>query len=315
MLSRYSCIAITVLAITFLSNETLASNDLALPPLNQLDAWLDESESKFANLRTGTEKKIFWNNQSEKSISEWAVVYLHGFSASRREISPVVESLGQRLKANVFFTRFTGHGLIGGEMGDAKFKNWQMDALEAYQIGRKIGNKVIVVGTSTGATMALWLADQLKAEEHSLEALILASPNFAPADDRTNIFLYPFGTLMAKMIDESHHGYKPDNPEHSYFWTTYFPIEAIAEMMKAVDYVDKSNLEALKIPILMLYTPKDRVVSVEKILSGYDRIGSSYKSLKEVKKAKRHVLAGDILSPESNDEVATLIDEFLKSLQ
>lgn len=52
-----------------------------------LDQYLAQSESRFSNLIPNTEKTIIWTNP-EKTKTPIAIVYLHGFSATRQESAP-----------------------------------------------------------------------------------------------------------------------------------------------------------------------------------------------------------------------------------
>jgi hypothetical protein len=164
--------------------------------------------------------------------------------------------------------------------------------------------------------MAIWLASQLGDSLHSVDALVVGSPNFGPADERSEIFLLPFGlgTFIVKNFIANHYGFTPVNSSHSYYWTTYYPVEGIREVMKAVRAVREIELENLSTPLLMLYTRHDQVLSLDKMLQGFARIGSPVKILYEVKGSVDHGLAGDILSPESNREVIDVIELFVRGL-
>ena len=92
----------------------------APPPadLAELDGWLHASEAAFTDLRPGTNKGIVWHG-ADRQRRPWAVVYLHGFSASRLETAPLAEVVAQALGAHVFYTRLTGHGRGGQAMAEA----------------------------------------------------------------------------------------------------------------------------------------------------------------------------------------------------
>jgi hypothetical protein len=75
-----------------------------------LDRYLADSEKQVVGLKPGTEKSIRWYRGVKKK-TPLSIIYFHGFSASRRESSPVVEQVADALGANVFFTRFKGHGM------------------------------------------------------------------------------------------------------------------------------------------------------------------------------------------------------------
>ena len=106
----------------------------ALPaptPGDDLVAWLHARESVFDDIVPGTEKAINWA-ATPGERTELAVIYIHGFSASRREISPVPEAIAAALEANYFGTRLAGHGRSGGAvpgeaLGDVSVEDWTLD--------------------------------------------------------------------------------------------------------------------------------------------------------------------------------------------
>ena len=64
------------------------------------------------------------------------------------------EEVARALGANLFFTRLTGHGRTGAAMAEATAEDWLADMAEAMEIGRRLGQRVVVIGTSTGGTLA-----------------------------------------------------------------------------------------------------------------------------------------------------------------
>ncbi|MEL6547911.1 MAG: alpha/beta hydrolase, partial [Myxococcota bacterium] len=72
--------------------------------LENLEAALAAHES--GPIVDGAEKRILFHNGKQRTKT--VLVYLHGFSASRQEIAPFVETLSQRLGANAFETRLAG---------------------------------------------------------------------------------------------------------------------------------------------------------------------------------------------------------------
>ncbi|UCD68174.1 MAG: hypothetical protein JSW48_15555 [Betaproteobacteria bacterium] len=119
-----------------------------------IDAYVTETESRFADLREGTEKLIIRHPTAKGRKTPLAVVYLHAFSASRQELSPVPEQLAKRLGANLLLTRLSGHGSPGDALGYVTVEDWLTDAVEASQIGRALGDRVLLMGTSTEGTLA-----------------------------------------------------------------------------------------------------------------------------------------------------------------
>ncbi len=308
---------VAVLAVVFALGPR-ASVDVTLRPValpEDLDGYLARSEARFADLRPGVEKTIVWADSS-KAKTPVALVYLHGFSATRQETRPLCDTLAARLGANLFYTRLRGHGRSDDAMAEASANDWLNDSYEALEIGRRLGEQVILLGTSTGATLAAWLATQPEAAD-GLLALVLLSPNFAPKDSNTQLLLWPWGTTLARLVVGPYRQWEPYNDEQAKYWTTRYPSEVLVTMMGLVDLVDRADLGAIRAPVLVVYSPQDEVIDAGLIEARYPEIGSSPRRLvplDTVGDPSNHVLAGAILSPENTEPVAELVLEFLAPL-
>ncbi len=277
-----------------------------------LGAYLREGEARFDDIRPGTEKSIVWADQKNPAMAEWSVVYLHGFSASRQEVAPLVNVIAQDLGANVFYTRFTGHGRDPDAMGTISTEALLHDALEALAIGKRLGNKVVLMGSSTGATLATWLASRDQAG--AITALVLMSPNFGLHRFESELLLYPGGKMLLKIIEGPWHRFEPHNVLHRRYWTTHYPSKALIPLMEVVKLTRNKNLSRVQHPLLMLYSPRDEVINAQLIPKYFARFGSPRKALHivaDVTDPQHHTLAGDILSPESTPGVAKRILEFI----
>ncbi len=127
-----------------------------------IDGYLKAKEGRYPDIVPGAEKLIVWNDAQEKKPTAYAVVYLPGYSATRQETAPLTELVARAIGANVFLARLAGHGRGADAMGEAETHDWLNDGVEAVEIGHRIGEKVILIGSSTGATLAIWLAMQTR---------------------------------------------------------------------------------------------------------------------------------------------------------
>ncbi|MGQ0709597.1 MAG: alpha/beta hydrolase [Rhodoferax sp.] len=280
-----------------------------------LDAWLRQSESAYADLKPGNAKGISWA-RSPGQRTAWAVVYLHGYSASRLETAPLAERLGQALGANVFHTRLSGHGRASvAAMGDASVQDWLADATEALRIGRTLGNKVLVLGVSTGATLATWLT--LQPEGKDIAALVFVSPNYGPKDPKADLVNGPWGREIALAIEGETRGWTPKDEREANAWSTRHATRALFPMMALVKQVRESALESLQTPVLMLYSEGDQTVSPAQTKAAFARMGSPRKTLQAVDYSSshgQHVLAGDITAPDAVAPMSASIVQWVKDL-
>jgi esterase/lipase len=286
-----------------------ASNKILLPSISELDAWLKRREASIPGIIPGTEKIIYWAHGAGKK-TPFSIVYIHGFTASRQETAPVFDNIAKKIKANLFYTRLKGHGRDGEALKEAKLKDWLYDACEAYTIGNAIGNKVILVGCSTGAPLVTWLA----ADNKNSAALIILSPNFGVADKNANLLLLPGGRLLARMILGKYYTqFEPVNELHGKYWTPRYRSQALHSMMKTVNQIKKIDLESIKLPVLCVYTENDTALSIPDIIRVFELLGSERKSIVNLREALDHVLAGDIVSPDTNKKLVSLVMDFLEN--
>ena len=277
--------------------------------------YLKKKEGRIDGLREGCEKKIVWH-AGRRQKRERALVYIHGFSASRMETWPLCDRLAQSMGANLFYTRLCGHGQDGLAMAAATIQDWQADALEAMAIGSLIGRKIILVGTSTGGTLATWLAAQPEVAPY-IHSLILLSPNFFPKNPLAAAFLWPPALNLLARFFGNWRCFTVQNGEQSRYWTVRYPLKAITTMMQLVRLSWRLDLKAASMPVLTMINPWDRVINVTLAAIRCRTFGSPHRQVvlfRGNRDLGRHVLAGEILSPESTEGVLDIIETYLKRI-
>jgi esterase/lipase len=279
-----------------------------------LDGWIAQQEASLPDIRPGLQKSIVWHGPAQQR-TPWAVVYLHGFSASRLETAPLAQRVAQQLGANLFQTRLAGHGRSGPAMGEASVQDWLADTLEAARIGKTLGERVLVIGVSTGATLGSWLA--LQAEGTQVAAYAFVSPNYGPRDKRSEIINGPWGQQIAVALEGETRGRPADDAREALAWTYQYPTRALFPMMALVKQVRDSDLAQFHTPVLMLYSATDQTVDPAETRAAFARIGSAMKSLQVVDYSEskgQHVLAGDIRAPKATEPMAQAIAAWARSL-
>ena len=278
---------------------------------DDLDTYLARSEARFHQITPGAEKRIVWAGQRGQQ-TEFAVVFLHGFSATRQELSPLPERVAAQLGANLYLARLAGHGQSGTELAQATVNYWLNDAQEAWALGRRLGKRVVLIGNSTGATLATWLAAQAWATD--IAALVLISPNFGPAAPGASLLTWPWGEQLATAVQGPERVWEPANEAQARYWTTSYPTRALLPMMALVKLMERAPLERIQQPILTIYSPADTVIDPGKVAPTLTRIGSMVQEVVTVPagdQGSNHILAGDICWPENT---AGLVDKILAFL-
>ena len=312
-------IVLTVVALgVYLATPSRLVNsavDPDLPP--DLDSYIAERERgvrEHYGVIPETEKRISWRQPGERT--EYVVVYLHGFSSTRQAFAPTAELVAEALAANLFETRLAGHGLEREPLTAFRAEDWLDDAAEALAIGARLGEKIVLIGTSTGATLAVAMAGQPAFD--AVAATVLVSPNFGPANEDAELLTGLAGPLVARLLVGDTHSWEPHNELQARFWTTSYPIDAAVEMMRLVDFA-KSRLPLdLDSDLLVIMSPADRVVSPQAARQAIGNIRARRKEVIEMAGSgdpKNHILAGRILSPHTTAEVVAAIVGFVHGEQ
>lgn len=289
----------------------------ATPPsdIAQLADWVQASEARFGDIKPGNAKGIVWAGAVAQR-TPWAVVYLHGFSASRLETAPLADQVARQLGANAFHTRLSGHGRASGAaMGEASVQDWMADTLEAVQIGQTLGERVLLISCSTGATLATWL--DTSAQAGRVAAHVFISPNFGLKNKRSEIVNMPWGQKIALLLEGQTRNWKPQSEQEALAWNSSYPTRALFPMMALVKNVRESDLSLFQTPVLVMYSERDETVDPAETQAAFTRLGSARKSIEPVAYSKsvgQHVLAGAIKDPAAVEPMAQSIAQWIRTL-
>jgi pimeloyl-ACP methyl ester carboxylesterase len=309
---------VAVLAVVFalgprVPGDTTVTFDAASVGSNPA-AYLSASEAAVQNIRDGQQKQIVWAGAPGQK-TPFALVYIHGFSASSGEVRPLPDQVAKTLGANLYFTRLTGHGQHGPAMATGSVNAWVNDYAEAMAIGRMIGERVIVVATSTGGSLAVAMAPDAKVSE-GIAGMVLISPNFGVQAGGSFLLTMPWGKQLAELIVGPERGFEPRSPRQAELWTTRYPTVALLPMAKLVDLAAAAKVEDIRVPALFIIAEGDTVVRPELTKAIEKRWGGPH-TLHIVQGAAdpdQHVIAGDVLSPNRTDELAKLIADWAAAL-
>ncbi len=291
----------------------------ALPAIPEdIAGWLAQREAAVPDLIPGAEAEIVWADPARQAKTDIAIVYLHGFSATKHEIRPVADRLAASLGANLFYARLAGHGVGGAGLGAATADQMMADVALALAIGRRIGDRVLVVGTSTGATLAvLALSDPGLSKD--IVGLIAVSPNFAVKAVPMAVLTMPFATQVLPVLFGAEYAWAPDNAEHGKWWTTRYPSRAIIQMAAIVDAARRVDPAALSVPALFVFSDADQVVDPVATREAIEAWGGPADVMTVTPgpgdSTSAHVIAGDIVSPGQTDAIVQRAVDWAQGLQ
>ena len=283
-------------------------------------AYLAERESRVETLREGQNKEIVWAYPASRAKTPLALVYAHGFSASRNEIAPVATDVARALGANLFYMRLAGHGMDGRAMGEVSVNDWVNDMAEALAVAEAIGERTVVVGTSTGASLAALAALEPGLRER-IDGLVQISPNYALADPKAAVLDFPFAERIVTLIEGEERGFEPVNERHAANWTTRYPTRSVITMAALTRELRGRTFEAASVPTLFLFDEGDKVVDHEATRRVAERWGQATGALVNIELVTgtedpyRHVIAGDSLSPSTSGRVTDAIVHWIEGLR
>lgn len=277
-----------------------------------LEKYIKDHEA-LHKLKPDNEARIIWFNDSAKQKTDYAVVYLHGFSASQEEGDPVHTLFAKQFGCNLYLSRLAEHGIDTAEaMANLTADNLWNSAKEAYTIGKKLGKKLILLATSTGGTLALKLA----AEYPDIAGLILLSPNIAINDPLAWVANNHWGLQIAHLVKGKYNITDDTSALERQYWYNKYRIESVTELQELLETTMKGSLfEKIKQPVLLLYYYKDeehqdKTVKVSAMKRMFRQLGTpdSLKREIAVPNAGEHVIGSYITSK----DVKTVEEECIK---
>ena len=277
-------------------------NDIlpAVASINELDNYVSAMESTHS-IKPNNEAKIIWADSS-KTQTEYAIVYLHGFSASQMEGDPVHQNMAKQFHCNLYLARLAEHGIDTTEdLMNLTAENYWESAKMAYAIGKQIGKKVILMSTSTGGTLAL----QLAANYPEIAGLILYSPNIEVFNPAAPLLNNPWGLQIGRAVLKGKYvDVKYTDSAYPKYWNSHYRIEAVVALQNLLEAtMSETTFKKIHQPTLALYYYKDEahqdnVVKVSAIQKMMQQIATpdDLKLSMALPNTGNHVLASPIVS-------------------
>lgn len=313
--------SVVLLGSIFLLGPTVDAPEIkkALPQLEisieELPQWVLEREKQFPNIKEDNASKlIFADSLPQKT--EYAIVYLHGFSGSAEDAAPVHREVAKAIGANIYLPRLYAHGLESDEaMLEYTGEKYLDSAREALAVGHLLGEKVILMGTSTGCTAALTLA----AYHSKIAALVLYAPNIRIAHPMDFVATLPWGLQFVRLISGGNYNVIADSrPIKRQYWTWKYRLEAVIQMQKLLETaMIPETFKRITIPTFSGFyykneTEQDPVVSVAAMRRMFHELGTptSLKEEQAFPNAGAHEIACHIVT-DNYDEVKIATLNFL----
>ena len=302
-----------LLVILILGKREPADLTLSKVSINtSVDHYLEKREKEVLGLQPGVCKEVTWAEKRGKK-TKFSIIFLHGFTASKFELSPFPNAVALGLKANIYNARLAGHGCGGEALGRVAAKDWIFDLSEALEVGRQIGEKIIIIGSSTGGTLAA-----VGASENNVSGIIFVSPNFKVRYRFFQTFTLGFARFWVPLVVGKYRNVRGRSKEHLIYWTTHYPTVALITLAALVKKVVRLNFSEKVCPALFIISQDDKVVDAKKALQIEKKWGGK-SSVYLVHcgpndDPNSHVIAGDIMSPSQTNELVETSLAWIKSL-
>lgn len=319
-------ILMLVLAVTYFTGPKIPKPEFSkvLPRLPEklpaLEEYVQQREAKQPT-RKDNQARILWQDSVPK-MTDFSIVYLHGFGGSYRDGYPVNVQVADTLGANIYLARWAGHGL----QPETALKDFSPDAAwesakEALAIGNKIGKKVIIMSTSTGGTLALKLAATYP---ERVFALINISPNIEDDFDGSFLLNSPWGYELAHLVSfGDRRKIEHEKQIASRYFDTVYPSKALVDLQVLLaKSMTKKTFQKVKCPVLTLYyyenfLEEDEHVEVEVFPEVHKKFSTpdSLKKLVRLEEPRNHFMGSEIKSKNTEVVLQAIVKFFRKELQ
>ncbi len=295
-----------VLVLIYLLGPTPGTPDLngQLPTvttdLAALEREINVQEAEVPGIKANNQARIVWFDSTRKEKTPYSIVYLHGFGASQAEGDPVHITLARKYGCNLYLSRLKDQGIDTDDaFEDITAENYLESAKRAVAIGKSLGDTVIIMATSTGGALGLYLAS----ENPEIKAVIAYSPIIDTYEGTLFLARGPWGAQLTSMVQGNPVIEEREGLEKQY-WSRVYHTEAYVALSVLVgELMTPETFQNIHCPVFLGYYYKneeeqDMVVSVPKMLEMYEQLGTPepLKRKEAFPEADNHVIASYIRS-------------------
>lgn len=289
--------------------------------LKQLEDEIQTDESQNYDLKEGNQARIVWHRDKKYAKTKNVLVYLHGFTASQGEGFPTHKDFAQRYGMNLYLARLARHGLIQNRLSELTPQKLLDSASKAVKIGNKLGQNIYLMGTSTGASLALYLSSILP----DIKAVIAYSPLIKFYNPRIDWITRRSAGFLFNGLQRWRNSFhiQSIDPFEKQYWYPSYDLQSLNALRTLIyktmcDY----TYRRIKCPVFVGYFYKnkqlqDQRVSVPAILNMFKSLATpnDLKRKRNFPTATSHVIACQYTSnawKEVEDETFLFAEEVLR---
>jgi len=297
---KKALIIIVVLAIVYLLGPApdTPKYDTVLPyaaGIEHIERTVDSTEMAF-QVKPGNRAGIVWHDPTTKAKTDVVLLYLHGFTASHQEGYPMHLNFAERYGSNLYLARLSEHGLLTDEplLHYTPDGVWE-SAKEALSVAKILGDKVVIMSTSTGGTLALRLA----ATYPEIAGIINYSPNIEINDPAAFLLNDPWGLQISRLFFGGKYREVDSDEDYRKFWYDRYRLEGVVALQELVETTCTPELfEKITCPVFngVYYKDEknqDEVVRVSAVERMHELLSTpeDQKVLRKFPEAQTHVIA------------------------
>jgi len=272
-------------------------------PCEKVGDYVNALEAGMEKIKPENASQVHYFNDTLKNQTEYAILYLHGFSASPMEGYPVHVNLAKEFGMNILIPRLPTHGQdLPEPLLDMTGDTLWNAAKEALMLARSLGKKVIVMGCSTGGTLSLKLAADYP---DLVEALILYAPLIRMTNKASWLLARPFGLQIGRMVMGGKYRVFEPNPKTDPYWYPKYRVEGIVQLRILMETTMKAKtFKAVTRPVFVGYyyrdeEHQDNTASVSGMQWMFENLAtpSDKKVEQAFPEATEHVIACEFTNP------------------
>lgn len=272
--------------------------------LPELEASIRASEAAEPGIKPDCEAKIVWADTANKVKTHIALLYLHGFGASREEGAPLPEDLAKQFGCNLYLARMDEHGVEEGEgnLCEMTADSYVESAERALSVAQQLGDSVVILGTSGGGGLGIFLCSR----HPEVKGLVTWSPAVRVFRKSADLLTGPWAMQLANWVTgHDHNDWPYRKPEQQVkYWTNHQCWEGVIQFTVFLKYAMKpETFAAIKCPFFMGYyyedeEHQDKSVSVAAMKEMFAQLGTPAAQKREMSfpNAHDHVIGSRILS-------------------
>lgn len=232
-----------------------------------------------------------------------SVLLIHGFLSSPAELHTYGEHLRNK-GYNVLGVRLSGHGTSPHDLNTRSWEDWLASVKRGFEILSAFASQVIIIGYSTGGSLALHFASEQPAK---LKALVtVCSP--MRVQDRGIHFAQAVTTLtpLARFVPKlaSAMTFRPSYTAYSDTNYRSIPVRSLVQLKELI-VASRARLKDVAVPVLVVHSRHDTVIRPDSATIIMQGLGTRDKKLAWVETDNHHIIRENI------HDTWGLLDDFL----